>query len=271
MYWIVTGYPCRCGCPEKEDGVMRLIVTEDYARLSETAAEIFAAEVLLKPESVLGLATGSTPVGMYKALARKAAEEGIDFSRVTTFNLDEYRGLSGDHPQSYRYFMEQNLFGPLALPRERTHIPDGMAADPGEEAARYEAAVEASGGVDIQLLGIGGNGHIGFNEPDNHFPVRTHLTPLTESTVRANARFFDSMDEVPREAITMGIGTILKSRRILLLASGEGKAEILWRSFYGPVTPQVPASILQFHPDVWVIADCAAAEVIAEREGLPHH
>ncbi len=252
----------------QEDGNMRLIITEDYRALSEKAAGIFAAQVTLKPESVLGLATGSTPVGMYEALIRLAKEENIDFSRVTTFNLDEYRGLPGSHPQSYRYFMDHRLFIPLGLDRARTFIPDGTADDPGAEALRYEAAIQAAGGVDFQLLGIGGNGHIGFNEPCGHFPVRTHLVQLTGSTISANSRFFASPDEVPREAVTMGIGTILKARRVLLLASGTGKAEILWRALYGPVTPEVPASVLQLHPGLWVVADRAAAAEIILREGI---
>lgn len=244
---------------------MKLILTKDYAEMCAKVARVFAAEVILKPDCVLGLATGSTPIGMYQQLIRKYREGKLDFSRVHTVNLDEYAGLTGDHPQSYRYFMEHNLFAHINLPREQTYIPDGAAPDPQAECVRYEKCLQALGRVDIQLLGIGRNGHIGFNEPGDSFPVSTHLTDLADSTIGANARFFASMDEVPKQAITMGIGTILKAEKIILMANGAAKAETLYQMMFGPVTPRLPASILQFHPDVWVYADPEAAAVVLEK------
>ena len=244
---------------------MKLIVAPDYAGICEKAADIFAAEIHHNPACVLGLATGSTPVGLYQALIRRYQEGALDFSKVQTFNLDEYCGLAGDHPQSYRYFMQKNLFDHVNIPPEHTHIPSGIAVDPEQECRRYDALIESCGGIDIQLLGIGHNGHIGFNEPDDHFPVGSHLTRLAESTIQANSRFFASESEVPTHAITMGAGSILKAKKILLMASGEGKAEILCRSMTGPVTPFVPASVLQLHRDVVILADEAAASLIRKQ------
>lgn len=244
---------------------MKLIITKDYTEMCAKVARVFAAEITLKPDCVLGLATGSTPVGMYKELISKYEEGKLDFSRVHTVNLDEYAGLNGDHPQSYRYFMDHNLFDHVNLPKEHTFVPDGTAADPQKECERYEQRIHDLGQVDIQLLGIGRNGHIGFNEPAGSFPVATHLTDLTDSTIQANARFFDTIDEVPKQAITMGIGTILKAKKIVLMANGVSKAETLYQMMFGPVTPQLPASILQFHSDVLVYADEEAASVILEK------
>ena len=241
---------------------MKLFKATDYQDLSRKAADLLAAQVLLKPDCVLGLATGSTPIGAYQELVRKYEAGALDFSQVTTFNLDEYRGLTPSDPQSYAYFMHQNLFDHVNLRPGSTHLPDGLNPDPAAESARYEAAIRAAGGVDLQLLGMGHNGHIGFNEPCSEFPLDTHSVDLAESTIRANTRFFDSSDQVPRQAYTMGIGTILRARRILIVVSGADKAEILKQAFYGPVTPQVPASVLQLHPDVTLVADTDALSAL---------
>lgn len=241
---------------------MKLFKATDYQDLSRKAADLLAAQVLLKPDCVLGLATGSTPIGAYQELVRKYEAGALDFSQVTTFNLDEYRGLTPSDPQSYAYFMHHNLFDHVNLRPDSTHLPDGLNPDPAAESARYEAAIRAAGGVDLQLLGMGHNGHIGFNEPCSEFPLDTHSVDLAESTIRANTRFFDSSDQVPRQAYTMGIGTILRARRILIVVSGADKAEILKQAFYGPVTPQVPASVLQLHPDVTLVADTDALSAL---------
>lgn len=245
--------------------IVKLIKSKDYAEMCQKAARIFAAQVTLKPASVLGLATGSTPVGMYQELVKKYDEGKVDFSAVRTVNLDEYVGLSGDNDQSYRYFMNHNLFDHINIDKANTHVPSGLAADLEAECADYEAVVASMGGVDIQLLGIGNNGHIGFNEPCDCFPVTTHPVDLTESTITANARFFATMDEVPKKAITMGIGTIMKAKKIVLMANGKGKAQIIYDTIFGPVTPQVPSSVLQLHPDVLVFVDEEAYSVIAEK------
>ncbi|WP_165171216.1 glucosamine-6-phosphate deaminase [Adlercreutzia sp. ZJ242] len=234
---------------------MKLIIAKSYEDMSRRAADVLAARVKEQPSCVLGLATGSTPIGLYADLVSDYEAGEISFADVETYNLDEYRGLSGDHDQSYRYFMNDNLFDHVDIDKARTHVPDGACADAEEACAAYEAAIEAAGGVDIQLLGLGHNGHIGFNEPCDEFPKATHCVQLTESTINANSRLFNSVDEVPREAYTMGIGTIMKAREILVVANGEGKADIVRRAFFGPVTPEVPASILQFHPNVTVIVD----------------
>jgi glucosamine-6-phosphate deaminase len=217
--------------------------------MSRQAAEAIAAVVRAKPDAVLGLATGSTPVGTYRHLVRMHREDGLDFSRVTTVNLDEYLGLPGSHEQSYRHFMEEHLFRHVNVDPSRTFLPDGLAEDPAEEGRRYDALVESLGGTDIQLLGIGLDGHIGFNEPCDEFVRPTHAVDLDPSTIRANARFFASESEVPRRAITMGMGAIFGARRILLLAAGEAKLSIFEAAARGAITPRVPASILQLHPD----------------------
>ena len=231
---------------------MKIIEVESYEKLSLLAADMIASQVLLKPDCVLGLATGSSPLGTYENLASRCGEGRLDFSRVRTVNLDEYCGLTAETPQSYRYFMDQNLFGRVNIDPANTHLPDGSASDMEAECARYESLVESLGWPDLQLLGIGHNGHIGFNEPAEDFPARVHTVQLAESTIKANSRLFDRVEDVPTMAVTMGIGTIMKARRVLLIA-GADKREIVERAFHGPVTPQVPGSILQLHPDATVI------------------
>ena len=237
---------------------MQIIVAKDYAEMSEVAAQIIEELVREKPGCVLGLATGSTPEGLYAELVKQHKEAGLDFSRVATYNLDEYRGLSHDHPQSYHYFMNKHLFSHVNILPENTHVPDGANPDADAACAEYEDAIELAGGIDMQLLGLGHNGHIGFNEPADCFAAETNCVDLTESTIQANSRLFDSADEVPRQAYTMGIRTIMHARSILMVVSGEDKAEIVRKVAFGPVTPQVPASILQFHPDVTLVVDEAA-------------
>ena len=246
----------------KGDTNMRLIRAKDYADLSRKAANIIAAQVYLKPDCVLGLATGSSPVGTYKELIAKYEAGDLDFSQVKTVNLDEYVGLTKDHDQSYAYFMRTNLFDHVNIDQANCNIPNGMNPDAEAECARYDAVIEAFGGADLQLLGLGPNGHIGFNEPCDEFPVRTHVVELTESTINANSRLFESIDQVPREAYTMGIGTIMKARAILVVASGVDKAQIVRDAFFGPVTPQVPASVLQLHPNVTVVVDAEAGSLL---------
>lgn len=234
---------------------MRIYKVKNYDEMSKKAAGIIAAQVITKPDCVLGLATGSTPIGTYKYLIEKYENGELDFSEVRTANLDEYRGLTKDVEQSYYYFMYHNLFEHVNINMSNTNIPDGTAADSTAECRRYEEVIKSLGGVDIQFLGIGHDGHIGFNEPSDAFDKETHCVNLTDMTIEANKRFFNSIEEVPRQAYTMGIGTIMKSRKIILAVSGKDKAAILKEALYGPVTPLVPASILQFHPDVTVIAD----------------
>lgn len=235
---------------------MKIYKTKDYQDMSRKAANIISAQMLLKPDCVLGLATGSSPVGIYKQLIDWYRKGDLNFSQVVSVNLDEYKGLTRDNPQSYYYFMHQNLFSAVNI--KASYLPDGAQEDSVAECARYENLIQSLGGVDLQLLGIGHNGHIGFNEPADYFTKDTHCVALQERTIQANQRFFDSIDEVPREAYTMGIGTIMRAKKILLVASGEDKADILREAFLGPVTPHVPASILQFHPDVTLVADKAA-------------
>lgn len=232
---------------------MKFIETETYGELSARAAEIIGAQVLLKPRAVLGLATGSSPLGTYALLAEKYARGELDFSEVTTVNLDEYIGLSGENEQSYRYFMDKNLFEKINVKRENTHVPNGCAEDLEREGEDYDALISSLGGIDIQLLGIGLDGHIGFNEPGECFVGGTHTVELDASTVAANARFFESEADVPRSAITMGMASIMQAKKILLIANGEAKREILMRACFGEITPKVPASILRLHPDVTVI------------------
>lgn len=232
---------------------MKVIKTENYAEMSKVAAEIMAEQVKARPDGVLGLATGSTPVGMYRELIAKCEAGELDFSRMRTVNLDEYCGLDGENDQSYRYFMNHNLFDHINIDKANTNVPNGKAADPAAEGARYDALIESLGGIDIQLLGIGLDGHIGFNEPDEAFIAPTHAVELDPSTIEANARFFQSIDDVPRRAITMGMKSIMNARRILLVANGSKKKAILEASLYGPITPKVPASLLQLHPDLTVV------------------
>ncbi len=231
---------------------MRILETKNYEEMSALAADIIGAQVLLKPRCVLGLATGSSPIGTYQNLIEGYRKGRLDFSQVRTVNLDEYCGLTGDNPQSYRYFMDHQLFCHVNIPRENTFLPDGAAPDMEAESIRYEALVESLGGVDLQLLGIGHNGHIGFNEPADSFPAAVHQVELTPSTIQANSRLFDRVEDVPTRAITMGVGTILKADKILLIA-GADKRAIVEEALYGKVTPQVPASALQLHRDVTVI------------------
>ena len=239
---------------------MRIIVAENYEGMSRQAANILSAHVTLKPNAVLGLATGSTPIGTYQELIRRYENGDLDFSQVKSVNLDEYVGLEPTHDQSYRYFMQTQLFDHINIKPENTNVPNGMAADPVAEGARYDAVIESMGGVDVQVLGMGHNGHIGFNEPCEVFEKGTHMVELAESTIEANARFFASRDDVPCKAITMGIQSIMRAKQILVVVSGEGKADIVERAFRGPVTPEVPASILQMHPDVILVGDRAALQ-----------
>ena len=206
-----------------------------------------------KPESILGLATGSSPLGTYDGLIEAYNNGEIDFSKVTTINLDEYIGLTPDNDQSYRYFMETNLFSKINVRKDFTFVPDGCAEDIQKECKEYDERIVSLGGIDIQLLGIGLDGHIGFNEPDDVFVKETHLVDLDPSTIEANARFFDSIDDVPKQAVTMGMGGIMGAKKVLLIANGKNKEEIVKKAFFGPITPKVPASILQLHPDVTVI------------------
>ena len=241
---------------------MKIYACPDYQAMSRRAAAIIAAQVTLKPDCVLGLATGSTPIGAYAQLVKWYQQGDLSFAQVKSANLDEYRGLAPDHDQSYRYFMQHNLFDHVDIKPENTNVPNGMAADPGAECSRYDQVIQDLGGVDLQLLGMGHNGHIGFNEPADEFVRETHVVDLTESTIQANARFFASADEVPRQAMTMGIQTIMQARKVLVAVSGQGKAEIVKKAFTGPVTPQVPASILQMHPDVILVGDKAALSLL---------
>ena len=245
---------------------MRVIIESDRDAVSRRAAGIVADLVRRKPACVLGLATGSSPLGTYRELIRMHREEGLDFSQVTTFNLDEYVGLPPAHPQSYRYFMQTNLFDHINVDPQRTHIPDGRALDFATACAKYEQQIHAAGGIDLQILGIGSDGHIAFNEPGSSLGSRTRLKTLARETIRDNARFFGSEDDVPKMAVTMGVGTILESRRCVLLAMGEGKADAIERTVEGPVTAQVTASALQLHREVIVVLDEAAAAKLARRE-----
>ena len=241
-------------------------IKKGYDDLSKRAAEIIADAIMNKPNSVLGLATGSTPIGCYCELVRMHREEGLDFSRVVTFNLDEYIGLPPIHPQSYRYFMNENLFNHVNIKIENTHVPNGLSEDLQRTCKEFEEAIKSSGGIDLQLLGIGSNGHIAFNEPGSPFNSRTRVVKVSEQTIKDNARFFKSIDEVPRQAISMGTGTIMETRKIILLASGAGKADAVAKSVKGPVTEEVPASILQTHPNcIFVIDEAAASKLVFKK------
>lgn len=237
---------------------MRIYRASDYQDMSRKAANILSAQVILQPASVLGLATGSSPQGVYKQLVEWYRKGDIDFSEVTTINLDEYKGLGPADPQSYRHFMRENLFRHVNIRPENTYLPDGLAGDDTAECRRYDEIIARHGGIDMQLLGVGRNGHIGFNEPGEAFEKGTHLVALTGSTINANKRFFDKEEQVPRYAFTMGIRSIMQARHILLIVSGKDKAEIINRAFNGPVTPHVPASVLQLHNHVTVVGDADA-------------
>lgn len=232
---------------------MKFIQVDSYEKLSRQAANIISAQVIIKPDCVLGLATGSSPVGAYKQLIEWYKKGDIDFSSVISVNLDEYVGLSGDSPQSYRYFMNNNLFNYVNINAENTFVPNGCAVDTDAECKAYDQRIKELGGIDLQLLGIGLDGHIGFNEPDEVFEKNTHVVKLHESTIDANSRFFKSRDEVPTSAITMGMVSIMQAKKILLIANGTNKKDIINKAFFGPITPKIPASILQLHPDLTVI------------------
>lgn len=241
---------------------MQLFIEETYEDMSRRAADLIAAQLIVDPASTLGLATGSTPIGLYADLVEDFQADRISFEQVTTFNLDEYRGLSPEHDQSYRYFMQKNLFDHVDIDPEATSVPDGANPDAQAACESYEQAISEAGGIDLQLLGLGVNGHIGFNEPDDHFSLGTHKVTLTESTREANKRFFASIDEVPTHAYTMGVRDIMQAQRVLMVASGANKAQAIKDAFFGPVTPQVPASILQYHKDFILVADEAALSLI---------
>lgn len=237
---------------------MKIIKAKDYDEMSRKAANLIAAQIYVKPNCVLGLATGSTPIGTYKELVAKYEMGDLDFSEVTTVNLDEYKGITKENDQSYYYFMNDNLFSHVNINKERTFLPDGTEPDSDKACNAYNEIIHSVGGQDLQLLGLGHNGHIGFNEPAASFSLETNCVDLTESTIKANQRFFASYDDVPKQAYTMGIKTIMQAKKVLVVVSGEDKADIVQKAFFGPVTPEVPASVLQLHPDCTVVADVAA-------------
>ena len=247
---------------------MRIYLSEDYKAMSRRAANIISAQVITKPDSVLGLATGGTPVGAYQQLVEWYKKGDLSFAEIKTVNLDEYLGLSPHHEQSYRYFMHVNLFDHIDIKPENTHVLNGLAKDPQAECAAYNQLIRDLGGIDLQLLGMGHNGHIAFNEPGDDFGLETHVVTLTDRTIDANTRFFESRDEVPRHALSMGIKNIMQARRILIVVSGEEKAETVCKAFAGPVTKDVPASVLQLHPDVTLVGDRAALSKLVEA-GVP--
>lgn len=237
---------------------MRLIKCRDYKDMSRKAANIISAQVILKPETILGLATGSTPIGAYKQLIRWYEKGDVDFSQVSTVNLDEYVGLSPDNKQSYRYFMNKNFFNHINIDKKNTYVPNGLESNEQKACKQYDKLLESFGSTDLQLLGLGHNGHIGFNEPENTFAINTHCVKLSKSTREANARYFGDIKNVPEKAYTMGIKSIMASKRILVVVSGEDKADTLRKAFFGPVTPEIPASVLQFHANLTIVADCNA-------------
>ncbi|QXM06266.1 glucosamine-6-phosphate deaminase [Crassaminicella indica] len=238
---------------------MRIICVDDYDQMSKKAANIVASQMILKPNSVLGFATGSTPLGMYKQLIKTYEDGHIDFEEVTTFNLDEYCGLSKKNDKSYYYYMYENFFRYVNIDMKKVNIPNGMAKDINKESLAYERKIRSCGGIDLQVLGIGRNGHIGFNEPDIKFEALTHMVKLDEQTIQDNSRFFDSIKDVPTKAISMGIKTIMHAKKIMLLASGKEKAEAIYGAIYRKITPELPASVLQLHPDVVFVVDKEAA------------
>lgn len=244
---------------------MTIYQGKDYKDLSKKAAEVIAAEIRTNPRAVLGLATGSTPIGIYDQLVEWYEAGELDFSNVTSINLDEYKGLGGNHDQSYRYFMNQYLFDHVNIPKERTFVPDGTELDSEKACREYEEIISQNGGIDLQVLGLGANGHIGFNEPGDVFIPETHCVELTQNTIKANSRFFDSEQDVPKEAYSMGIRGIMQAKKILLIAVGKQKAQALYDALYGEISPKVPASILQLHPHVAVFADEEALAVVKEQ------
>lgn len=245
---------------------MRIICAKDYEEISRYAANIIAGQINLKPDAVLGLATGGSPVGTYARLVELFQSHDVDFSKVISINLDEYRGLSGSDRESYRFFMQEHLFRHVNIKKENIHIPSGENPDTDTVCREYDEIIGKAGRIDVQLLGIGLDGHIGFNEPGDGFEPDTHCVDLAESTVEANKRFFDSKDEVPRQAYTMGIRPIMQARKVLMIASGRNKADILKKAFTGHITPEIPASILQLHPDFVLIADEEALAGLREGE-----
>ena len=248
---------------EERSFIVKIIRTKDYADMSRKAANIISAQVIMKPDCVLGLATGGTPVGTYEKLVERYNEGDLDFSEVTSVNLDEYRGLPKEHPESYWSFMHKNLFDHVNIRPEAIHLPDGTNPDAVDACAKYNGIIHSVGGIDLQLLGLGPNGHIGFNEPGEAFELETHCVDLTPATIEANKRFFDGNEDlVPKQAYTMGIRTIMQARKVLMVVNGAGKAEIVKKAFFGPVTPEVPASILQLHPDFILVADEEALSLI---------
>jgi len=238
---------------------VKVIKVKDYNELSSKAAQLITEQIIKKKNSVLGLATGSTPIGVYQELIGKFQKGELDFSEVITFNLDEYYGLSPEHPQSYYFFMWDIFFKHINIKKENVHLLNGVTENVDKECKQYEDLIKKNGGIDLQILGIGDNGHIGFNEPDVSLNTKTHLVNLTAKTIKANSRFFNDVQEVPRQAITMGIGTIMRARKIILLASGKRKAKVIERTINGPVNTKVPASVLQLHNDVTIVVDQKAA------------
>lgn len=247
---------------------MKILSASDYQAMCRKAANILSAQVILFPDSVLGLATGSTPVGVYGQMLEWYRKGDLDFSQIHTVNLDEYCGLPPEHPQSYRYYMNHHFFNHININMANTHLPNGLSSDVEAECKRYDALVSSLGGIDMQLLGIGHNGHIGFNEPDQAFGNMTHCVSLNERTLKANARFFGEGEQVPRKAISMGIRSIMQARKILLVVNGMEKSDILCRALTGPVEPTLPASILQLHPDVTVVADDEALTALRSADSI---
>ena len=242
---------------------MKVIITENYEEMSKKAAEIMIELVKNNPNAILGLATGSSPIGMYKAMIEDCANGGASYKNVSTVNLDEYAGLTADHDQSYAYFMRTNLFDHIDIDQKNTNLPCGSAKDAQAECDRYNALLENMK-QDVQVLGLGSNGHIGFNEPADAFSYGTHVVELAQSTIEANSRFFATADDVPKYAFTMGIGAIMKAKRVLLVCNGAGKAQAVKDCFFGPIKPQAPGSILQLHPDFTLVADEAALELVKD-------
>lgn len=237
---------------------MRIYCAKDYYHASRVAANIISAQVIMKPDCVLGLATGSTPIGTYEQLIRWYEKGDLDFSETHSINLDEYRGLQPENKQSYRYFMNTHLFDHINIDKKNTYVPDGTQPDAEKACRDYDEIIRVHGGIDLQILGMGHNGHIGFNEPGSAFGKETHCVKLSESTISANARFFDSVDDVPKEAYTMGIKSIMQAKKIVVIVSGDSKKDIVKKAFLGPITPEVPASVLQLHNDVILVGDEAA-------------